>query len=82
MTENEANHGEESAEQCCQHEELEAVDDALVVQSPQLAHRWQDAALYADVIKHLPDHVAQEEEINSSGDGSQSDKSHLVAMEN
>lgn len=78
LTDDEADDGEEGAEEGREHEELEAVNDSFVVESSHLAHRGKNAALDADVVENFPHHVAEEEEVNSSGDGAEDDESHLL----
>lgn len=67
LPDDEAGDGERSAKECGQHEKLESIDDALVVQTSSHWHGWQWWSLDADVTKHTPNHVAQKEEVNASG---------------
>lgn len=41
LSEYKADDRQESAKECGEHEEFEAVDDALVVKPTQFTHRWQ-----------------------------------------
>lgn len=65
LADDETNHGQGRTQQGCQHEKLEAVDDALVVQPAGGGHRREGCPLEINVAKHSPNHVAQEQEVQS-----------------
>ena len=77
LSKDKADNSEESTKQSCQHEELEAVDDSFVVETTSRRHCGQNSTFHADVAEYFPNHVAQEEEVNSSRNSSQDDESHL-----
>lgn len=80
LPEDEADDGEEGADECGKHEELETVNDAFIMETAHLAHGREDAALNANVVKDLPHHVAEEEEVNGGGYGTEHDERHLMDM--
>lgn len=58
LTEDKPDDGQKGAKQGRQHQKLEAVDYALVMQTAQFAHRRQHASFNADIVEDFPDHVA------------------------
>lgn len=81
LTEHEPDDRQKGAEQGGQHQELEAVDDAFVVEASHLAHGRQHAPLNADIVEDFPDHVAEEQEVDGSWDRTQNNERHLVRGE-
>ena len=77
LSENESNNCEKCANKSGQHEKFEAINYSFVVQTTHFAHRWENAALDAYVAENLPDHVAQEEEINRCWNRSEENEGNL-----
>lgn len=60
-----------------QHQEFEAIDDALVVQAPSHRHGRQCRTLDGDVTKYTPNHVAQEHKVHACRYAGQYDEGEL-----
>jgi hypothetical protein len=78
LAKDETNDCHGSAQKSSQHQEFEAVDDALVVQTTGSRHARQAGSLGTDVAEHLPDHVAEEQKVDARRDTSQNDESQLT----
>lgn len=70
LIDNETNYSHGSARQCSQHQEPESVDDTLVVEAPHSRHSRQHRTLRTDVTEYFPNHVAQEDEVDTGWDTS------------
>jgi hypothetical protein len=60
LPKDETNDSHGSAQKSSQHQEFEAVDDTLVVQTARSRHARQTGSLGTYVAEHLPDHVTEE----------------------
>lgn len=78
LSHNKPSNRHSSTEQGGRHQELEAVNDSLVVQTTCLGHGRQTRPLQADVAEDAPDHVAQKEEVDAGRDSSHDDEGQLV----
>lgn len=80
LPKDESNDSHGSAKKSGQHQEFEAVNDAFVVQTAGSRHARQAGSLGADVAEHLPDHVAEEQKVDTRRDTSQNDESQLMLL--
>lgn len=81
LVEDEANNRHGGTGQRGQHQELEPVDDALVVEPANTGHAGQQGTLDANIAEHLPYHPAQENEVHASRNACADDEgeSHIGA---
>lgn len=77
LPQDESDDSEESTDESGDHQKLETPNDAFVVDSSCLRHRWKYLTFDADVFEHVVDHVAKEKEISSRRKSAQSDECHL-----
>ena len=74
LPDDETDDGERGGEHCCKHEKFEPPDDSLIVEPSDPGHVLEACRPVGDSEEDLPDHVAEEDEVEARRDAGKDDE--------